>query len=478
MAAVPLRRKEANHLCRVSPASVRRATEIGLARYGEFFIFVVSTLIVVQVNSWTLHGAMFFFGDEIGNLGRVYWRPYSTIFNPLPQIVYNDRPIGLLLIRVLYDLFGFDYLKQMAVLLMLHLVNFGLVFLVVRRLFTSFIFALIAATLFGANASTISSVWYLGAIFDVLCTGFLLASLFTYLQGGNWQRFASPILFYFALRSKEFAVVFPVLLVLLEIRTTRRWTHVLPHIVVLAIVVAAYATHVAEYTAQLQPDNPYVVSFAPPTLFATLNRYIAIILYRGGPDPDVTGQWYWLLLAALLAFAAVSRRFWVFFGLVGFVALLLPVLIIPRQVSDFYVYGPSVFLFIAITDALRHFVPPLPAYAVVAVAMPMLVATQYDHTRIDVFRTSRQIMFRDAQPVLSYQLRFGHGAHYYVSGLRPYLNPFSSGPCYLLQIYYRDPDIRCFIEMPTEQLEALYAADTSERYFFDYKDSTLTLRAR
>ena len=454
-----------------------------LARYWPIALFMFSVLVVVQVSSWALHGAMFFFGDEFGNLGRVYWQSYVTIFNVLPRIVYNDRPVGLLFIRVLYDVVGFDYLKQMAVLLCLHLVNFTLVYAVSRRLLNSSpIYALIAATLFGANPSTISSVWYLGAIFDVLCTGFLLASLIAYLDD---RVVVSALLFFFALRSKEFAVVFPALLVLFELRTRRyRWRRIAPHCLILGVILLAYATHLREYIEELQPDNPYVTSFAPVSLFATLNRYLAIVLYRGGPDPDVTGQFYWIVLALLLGFAAAFRRFWVFFGVFGFVALLLPVLIIPRQVSDFYVYGPSAFLAIALVDVLRWIVERrgytlagAAAYAAVVAGMPLLFRTQQDHLRVDVFRGSRQIMFRDAQPVLNYQLRFGHGAHYYVSGLQPYVNPFSSGPCYFLQIYYRDPDIRCFIEMPTEQLEALYEADTSERYFFDYRDANLTLRA-
>jgi hypothetical protein len=473
-----------------------------VARFGEIALFLASSALVVYVNRWAVHGSMFFFGDEFGNLGRIYWHSYAEIFNVLPQWVYNDRPVGFLLIRALYDVFGFNFLPQIAIMILLHFVNFLLVFLVARKLFESDLYALIAATLFGANASTITSAWYLGTVFDVICTGFLLGSLLAYLYGSWWRCLVSPLLFFFALRSKEFAVVFPLLLVLLEwraqaFRVDRNSLGIVlrrtaPHLLVLGIVLAVYASWLREYLAitATQTNYPYLVSLAPDDMLRALNYYVAVVGYTDGVSPASTRQIYWLLVPALVLIGLAFRRFWVLFGVTGFIALLLPVLVLPRQATEFYVYGPSVFLSIGVADLIRLVADTVKTrlniaagltgfavYAAVVSGLLVLFNTPYTSAKIDWYRTSRQMMFRDAQPVLDRELRFGPGAHYYVAGLQPYMNVFSSGPCYFLQIYYRDPDIRCFVEMPTEQLTSLFASDTAERYFFDYANGKLTLRA-
>ena len=130
--------------------------------------------------SWAFHPNQFLYSDEISNLAWQFDISYRWYFYLLPQRIYNDRPIGFMFERILYDLFGMDYTRHLACFLLIHFANCGLIYLLFRCLELSPQLTIAAIGVFGGLSRTALTATYVGASFDVLCTFFLLGSILTY----------------------------------------------------------------------------------------------------------------------------------------------------------------------------------------------------------------------------------------------------------------------------------------------------------
>ena len=150
--------------------------------------------------------------DEISNLPRfltgLTWRG----FNILPHFAYNDRPVGFMLERWWFEIFGFNYRPQLLCFLSIHFANLLLGFFLLRRLGASVPLSLASLCVFATLSTTAQTVTYLGATFDVLCLFLMLASILAFLSKKPGTAPLSAVLFFLALRTKEFAIVLPVLL--------------------------------------------------------------------------------------------------------------------------------------------------------------------------------------------------------------------------------------------------------------------------
>ena len=88
--------------------------------------------------------------------------------------------------------------------------------------------AFAALCAFATLSTTAQTATYLGAIFDVLCLFLMLASILAFLSRKPGAAVLSALLFFLALRTKEFAIVLPVLLLAIAYfeKTLRRlWIH-------------------------------------------------------------------------------------------------------------------------------------------------------------------------------------------------------------------------------------------------------------
>jgi hypothetical protein len=447
---------------------------------------VCAVLLCWKAVSWALQPGLFLFADELGNLPWLLDTPYRAILHVLPIQVYNDRPTGEALERILFELFSFDYRRQLACFLCFHFANCVLAFLLFRRLGMGVPISVAATGFFGSLSTTGMTATYIGASFDVLCTFFLLGSLLTGL-GETWPYwYSSALLFLLALRSKEFAIVTPVLLTLLLLgrRQTvtaicqRLWLHYL----ILVVIGMRYLSFVPRMRVSLPPHHPYYLSTSLGTVWNSLAYYTALIFTLEEPGKFAAIP---LLGVALIAiYAIIRRRRWILFSFAAYILTLLPVTMLPNSRQPIYVYGPQIFLILAIGLFLHDLAAPWlaqVAIAVVILAAGYAIRTSADfHGRLAYYRNVREICARTARDAAVQLSGIGTGARLYIASgaSTPWL--MTAGPCDYLRLAHRDRTLSCVIMQPEAELLEVYNRDpggAGGKYFVDYhEDGSLRLR--
>jgi hypothetical protein len=447
--------------------------------------------------SWAFHAWPMLAQDEVCNLGWAVQMPYRQILHLFPEIIYNDRPIGFALERFLFDRFGFNYFAQLVCFLVFHFANCAMAFLLVRRLGLRLPLAIAALGVFGALSTTAQTATYLGASFDVLCTFFLLGSTLAILSERRWSWILSACLFLLALRSKEFAIVIPVFLtVLLAIRAGRGiplrrmaleiGKRLWPHYAILLVFGIRYLWLAKDMRAKLPAGTPYYLDFSLLTALKSLGYYAALIF---GAEDHFTVL-VCVVMLAILTYAVVRRRAMILAGFGIYALTLLPVSFLANIRSPFYAYGPQIFLLLAIalflqdlldlaarTDSTRW-------WAGICIALAALTAvsafreSQYYRDRVHWSWMIHGVCGNSAASMQRQIANMGPYAHLYVNSGRetPWL--FEYGDCVYPRMLHRSQFIQCIIKKPESELKALYALDSSEKYFADYApDGTLTVRS-
>ena len=76
-----------------------------LSWHARWLPLLVAVIAALWFNRWVLDPAHFFFADDWGWLERAQFGPWQNSIHLLPTAIYNDRPVGELLIRGLYEVF-------------------------------------------------------------------------------------------------------------------------------------------------------------------------------------------------------------------------------------------------------------------------------------------------------------------------------------------------------------------------------------
>jgi len=459
---------------------------------------VAALLLCRQGVSWAIRPGQALLADELENLTRFVGHPIGASLNFLPQWIYNDRPAGFLFEQILFVHYGFDYAAQIGWLLAFHFANAALAFVLFRRLGVSTGLSLAGVAVFGSLSTTAQTATYLGASFDVLCTFFILASMLSLVRKG-WQGVAaSTLLFFLALRSKEFAISAPVLLTLFLVCEAKAlsWRQVLvslktrlwPHYLLAAVFAVRYASFIPTMRAAGGLGAAYRIGLSPSTVFNSLSYYTALVF---GAENSAAPGWRYLPvlgLGAILGYSIVRRRPALLFGLSCYALTLLPVCLLPNIRAPYYVYGPQIFLLLVMCLAVEEIAgavfkrePRRWAFTASVALASMLWAAlfvrgpyfQYRAAFVTTARTTAARTARDATPALSH---IGSGGHVYLNHGRetPWL--FTAGPCAFLRLLNHGP-VTCIWQKPEAELLALYDTDPAEKYFVDYfADGSLKVR--
>jgi hypothetical protein len=268
-----------------------------------------------------------------------------------------------------------------------HIVIFGtvmaslvLLFAIVHRLTGSVLAAGAAQIFWIVNPSFSPSLAWVSICNETQYVFFILAALWLFMNGRYWLQM---IVFVLALGSQETAVMYPCiasLWALLYDRTKFRLT--LP---LYAISAAFTAFHF--YAAPAVKSGPYAIRL-DSRIFSTLKTYFTMAL---GPERLGHFHWTWpsaliataglLLFLAVCAGAVVAGRAGVF-GSVWFVILLVPFLVLPDHIFEYFLTGPTIGLAIILGAALASlrralFVPVAAAYLAFALPSAWQTTTWY-----------------------------------------------------------------------------------------------------
>jgi hypothetical protein len=359
-----------------------------IKRLGRFKWAGLLALMLVAIagaglaaNSWILSPNNFFINDDYDWLHIAAFSNYQSMFHLLPAQAYNDRPVGAMFIKLLYDLFGTSSRLHHGVLMGVHLVNGLLVFwlgwklLAQKRVAQAKLIAFCAGLWFAAWPEALFLIGWDAGIFDLLgCTLFLMFMLVHISSRGSSRRWlwgsVMAVLLLLSLRTKEMAVTLPVLALVTELWLRGSYSRAaakdalvrlaLPF-GVLAVYLGAIAARFGSHEAGFGEGSPYFVSLNPLQLLGSVPKYLDLYFNPFNPAYDVSGGRFEALTIALIVLVAIialhllSRRqgspdALPFMFLLGVMSLG-PVLPLVNSVQRLYLYFPSAFLAIGVAIA-------------------------------------------------------------------------------------------------------------------------------
>jgi hypothetical protein len=433
--------------------------------------------------SWATQPGLFMMLDEISNLPRYLNGVTWTGITILPHYAYNDRPVGFVLERWMFDIFGFDYRPQLIAMLSIHFANLLLAFVIFRRLGLSVLLSVTGLCVFGTLATTAQTVTYIGANFDVLCLFFMLASIVAFLSTKHWAAPFSAVLFFLALRSKEFAIVLPVLLLGIVYCETpipramqvvkRLWMH----LAIWAAFLYQYAVLIHHMIPVTSAGNPYKIRADLKTVLTSLWYYIPLIFHA---EATRTKIMILMVTLSMVGYAVFRRHRWALWAFAGFLLTILPVSIIPGNRSSFYVYAPQLFLLLGAVlvadDVLRLSTKSdrnqwFASIATVAVVLTSVISFQ----RSDYFRN--QVIW--TLGVRRVSATTAADAFKLLPGITPdsWLFIYSAkdtpwllfpGPCDFLNILQHRPAFNCVLGSSSGQIRAQFEAHQGPKYYMTY----------
>lgn len=333
----------------------------------------------VIANSWVLSASNYFALDDFQWMRLVSTRPMELMFTLLPHIPYNDRPIGVMLLRAAFQTFGLHYRVHHAVLLFIHLVNSTLVYQLGRTIRLVFRERDSASRSFPACAAIVFAAWPVSvsiptswdaAIFDLLACTFSVCTLLFYfrLRQPRYSIYDTVIMctFYIlALRTKEMAVVVPFIAALFELLARPKqvkwsvWFREarVVRFALLAVPTLFYGASIitarARCPALVTPGNPYFLSFQPRDVLVNILKYIVLYwdVFQAKPRPVIPYGAGWIFVAFFTVVLAgaiylrVTRRTSLpAVLLLAALFQLLPVLPMREMQHRLYLYLPSVFM--------------------------------------------------------------------------------------------------------------------------------------
>jgi hypothetical protein len=309
-----------------------------MSKRAGLLLFLAFAVLFLALNQGAYRG--YFQDDEIDNLS---WTPYLSPLDFLkgaitPQFQPNNfRPAGHYYFHAVEELAGLDFPVYVGVLQALHLCNVWLLWMLARRLGAAPFAAAAACFFFGIHMALFDDFWKPMYVFDVLCAGFCLLSIWCYTRERWVLSFAA---FWLAYKSKELAVMLPVVLAAYELwYGKRRWKPLV------AFFAVSLSFGVQGMWNNPNKDNDYTFRFTAAALAKTSVYYagrIFLLPYLG-------------FVAPAFALLARHRRTW--FGLVMMGLFFVPMLFLPGRIYSAYCYLPFTGLAIALTGVAEALSP-------------------------------------------------------------------------------------------------------------------------
>lgn len=324
---------------------------------------------------WMLSAENGFGYDDTTWMFRVSNSSFRDLFHFFPDSVHLDRPVGAVFLKLMYSAFGLDYCRHHVVLVIIHLINVLLTFLVSYEIFACkyedtdkcFRGGVITAGFFGIWSRTHMAVQWDAAIFDLLGTFLCLLAMWFYFRYRNSKNYKGQnlfftLFFYFlAIRTKEMFLVLPILLLLYEIweMILEKRLKALSRAVIYSLFVFLIFMGILFYLKFFggvgvtdDVNNPYYQSFNPVKMIHTLLKYsiLCFDLENGGwayalSKSGLIGTIF--LLCGLFAgvFRAVRyKKLELLFCYLAIGISIVIVLPMSNQVHVLYLYFPSIFV--------------------------------------------------------------------------------------------------------------------------------------
>jgi hypothetical protein len=312
-------------------------------------LFLATVALFLIANRAAYQG--YFQDDELNNIAWTRDLPITDYAKAVltPRFFTNNfRPVGHFYFREMSLLNGLNFPRYLPILHLAHLVNVWLVWLIARRLGISPFPASLGTLFFAFHMAAFDVYWKPMYVFDLFCATFCLLAIFLYARRRYVLAFCA---FWLAYKSKELAVMLPVVLACYEFWFVqdRSWKRLVPFF--------AVSVSFGLQAMLLNPnsDNAYTFRFTLAAFWTSLRFYaseIFLIPHAG-------------LALIALPLLVRDRRLW--FGAAVMSLFFVPLLFLPGRLFAAYCYLPLAGLaLMAATVATRPNLAPVVALLCIA----------------------------------------------------------------------------------------------------------------
>lgn len=277
---------------------------------------------------WASYGLRCGFSyDDATNLYVAWVKPAARLFTQL-----QDRPVGGLFYRAVYAAAGFQPAPFHLACFVLLGVNLVLLYIALKRLAASRDVA-VAALLFGCFHGAMWDIYTgVAMVYDILCGTLVLAAIALYV-GGRKGVAALTVL---ALCAKEMALALPAFLLLYELllRPRQPVRYYLRRIGPSALVCAAYVAWRLFVPNPLTGHPAYTPLFTPSRLLETATVYTRLL------TSGVVTFHPALFWGAAIGAALAARSRLMLFGVLAFLAGMLPMAFVTPRTMGYPLYVP------------------------------------------------------------------------------------------------------------------------------------------
>lgn len=306
--------------------------------YARVAVTVVGVFCVVAILLALFDRFSFFYFwlDDFNNLWWVQRTSYLDLLGHMvnPASIYH-RPLGMLVYKIHFDLFHLDPFPYRVTVFLVHALNVGLVFQLLREMIGSGYAAGMGALFFSYQIAFWHIFWQFGTIFELLAGTFFLLGILIFLRHGRgWPGVLfATVLFVLAMRSKEMAVTLPVVWLLYEIVVGERgfWKRFFVPLAIAGWFVFWKTTTMG----QSNPSMPYYMELSPTALWDGFSWYMNAL----GRTEWTPGYWVAGLIPVIGAILHSRNRLALFFLL--YIGLtFMPVIFLVNHRHDFFWYIP------------------------------------------------------------------------------------------------------------------------------------------
>lgn len=452
--------------------------------------FVSATFVASQMAS-----RHYFRSDDISWLHKAHFQTFAEIFPVLPQSIYNDRPFGAFVVKTLYSIWGLNFEAFLWFGIVIYATTAVLMYFYISPYlgkFGAFVSSLVAGLWF---ITSDVAIWT-GGIFDLLVALLVFSALLIFRYSlsttgvsGFLTSIALGLVFFLAVRTKEMAIVLPVVLiyagVFLEKSSFKKVLRTLvPTLIIFSILFLIYLNLIVEtYSADKSSrTNLGVYQFNVQDVFSSLVYYPNRLFYDW-----IIPNIFWLLLIALTAiFIWKSKlRFFIGFILISFVGFLGPVLLMGDQRADLYLYLPHFFVAssIGVLISVKWF-PRLVGLVLAAtvVLIPLTSSFSRDVYNFYDVKTADYVPQLEAFNQMFPELKSNSTVVIY--GLLPAFNVFASGkPGDIIEIQRNDDSLTFFIELSESESVSSFCKANSPKLYLEllgnsFIDKSLEIQTR
>lgn len=449
-----------------------------------FFIIIFGLL----GNSWIIGPKNGFVFDDWAYLYKFKFNAIFDFVRPLPTSTYNDRPVGEMFLKILYNFFYDNYQLYHSVFLVMHIASAILLYQITTTVLRTLkpktsnykIIGLVTALVFVVWPKSLMAVQWNSAIFDLLGTFIALIIFRLYLWHPARPKIQTLntiillLLFFVSLRTKEMFIVIPIILLGYELikakKIDKKLIRLLNPVITGQVVIAALylmALIILKTNNNIvnDPTSPYFVSFAPAVIFENLFRYIFLYFNYGSVEfsfVSYNSKSLFLAIAFLLSLLVLAIKNKksaksTIITAVLFPISLLTVLPLKNTQHNLYLYFPSIFLSFAISaltvSSIKIFIKSINIQKYLAIFIVLVIGYVLINSRsLELYRNfwysvaeNNQKTYQSIQKISPPK----KNSTIYVQNVNDAINSFIQGHGAVFWFSYNDPSLKMILNPTT-----------------------------